>query len=269
LAAVTLTALFIMMLGGEIFSINLSQYIYNLSMISGYFGVNHVDGAYWTLLVEIKFYFIIFVLLMTRLLKYVFYFMVVWAAISGISFFYELNSALVFFMFPEYSGYFIAGGVFYIIRCEGLSISRILLIFVAYALSLHSSIIEMHHLEAYYSTPFSVSVVVAIISAFYILFLMVALGKTSIVNHPKMLFLGALTYPLYLIHQNIGFMLFGYFGGFNKYIVLFITLAFVIFMAYLINRQIEVRYAKRLKNWLLKICDFLPIFRLPPKAIKD
>ncbi|MDQ6968430.1 MAG: hypothetical protein Q9M14_07100, partial [Mariprofundaceae bacterium] len=64
-------------------------------------------------------------------------------------------------------------------------------------------------------------IVSCLITFFYLIMIATAYRKTSLINKQWMLTIGALTYPLYLIHQNIGFMFFSVFGGsVNKYVLL-------------------------------------------------
>jgi peptidoglycan/LPS O-acetylase OafA/YrhL len=69
--SVCLTAAAIFLFGEGIFQVELTQLFANLTMIHGYFGVRHVDGVYWSLLVELKFYFIIFLLIVFKQLRHI------------------------------------------------------------------------------------------------------------------------------------------------------------------------------------------------------
>ena len=91
---------------------------------------------------------------------------------------------------------------------------------------------------------------------------LVSIKKTSTLNKSFVLPLGELTYPLYLIHGNIGFMLFNYFGNDqNKYTLLFITISLMLVVAYLINRYYEKRVSLKLKVILLKIVKYIKLFK--------
>ena len=50
----------------------------NLTMIPGYFRAEFVDGVYWTLAVELKFYFLVLVLIATRQMERVEWLLVAW-----------------------------------------------------------------------------------------------------------------------------------------------------------------------------------------------
>ena len=50
----------------KLFHVELFQYFTNLTIISSWFGVKHIDSAYWTLVVEIKFYCIVGLILFCK-----------------------------------------------------------------------------------------------------------------------------------------------------------------------------------------------------------
>ncbi len=54
--AATITALTASMIGDSRFMVSLPQYLANLSMFPHWFHVPYVDGAYWSLAVELHFY---------------------------------------------------------------------------------------------------------------------------------------------------------------------------------------------------------------------
>lgn len=54
--SVTLTFVIIILFGAPNWSADLRQFFLNLSMFQNYLGVKNIDGVYWTLFVEMKFY---------------------------------------------------------------------------------------------------------------------------------------------------------------------------------------------------------------------
>ena len=99
---VTLTAGFIMWKGGAVFQVGFVQYLLNLSMISGFAGVEMVDGVYWTLLVEIKFYALIFVLLLFGQIKRIEWFLVFWLALTAASMVLPLPKLVTFLYLTDW-----------------------------------------------------------------------------------------------------------------------------------------------------------------------
>lgn len=253
---VTLTALVTLIIGGTRYHIELTQYLANLSMISGYFGIKAVDGVYWTLLVELKFYFLIIILLFFNQIKNIKYYLFAWLIISLLSLYINIPSKIEFFLLTKWSSYFIAGAFFYLIRKDGFSLLYLAGIFLSYYISIKHAYWRIHGLNEHYQTEFSPFIVIGIISVFYIIMFLVSIKKTKLLNKKTMLHFGILTYPLYLIHQNIGFMLFNYFGNDNnKYILLLITIFIMILLAYIISKYYEKKIAIKLKTMLLNLFE--------------
>ncbi|MEJ8836227.1 hypothetical protein [Ramlibacter sp. AN1133] len=95
---------------------------------------------------------------------------------------------------------------------------------------------------------FSPTVVATCIAAFFGLMLLVALRATRPLARGKWLALGALTYPLYLLHQAIGLALFKTFGP--GQLIFWGVIVMMILAAWLVNTQVENRVAKPMKLWM-------------------
>lgn len=54
------------------------QYVYNMTMLQSFIGIRNMDGPYWSLAVEITFYFLISLLIGYYLLRYVDWFLLLW-----------------------------------------------------------------------------------------------------------------------------------------------------------------------------------------------
>src|SRR5215210_3755070 len=52
----TVTFIVILLIGGERYSASFTQYLVNMTMLSEFLNVPDLDGVYWSLFVEIKFY---------------------------------------------------------------------------------------------------------------------------------------------------------------------------------------------------------------------
>jgi peptidoglycan/LPS O-acetylase OafA/YrhL len=245
----TLTVLFIYFFDDKyLFSISFINYLKNLSMLSGFFYVPFVDGVYWTLLIELKFYFIIFITLLTNTLKHYIFILYIWVSILIAFLFLTLPNSIEFFVFPEYASYFIAGSTFFLIRKSGGNLGQYLLLFICYLLSIHSALNGAEQLSQKYHTMLNPIIVSSIISLYYGLFLLIAFHKSIHFNSKKFIFWGALTYPLYLIHQNIGYIIFNHFAlSINKYLLLLGCLFIMLLLAYFIHNYVEKLGGKALK----------------------
>ncbi|MCY1398168.1 hypothetical protein D9M71_131940 [compost metagenome] len=57
---------FVMLMGNGRFSATFTQYLANMTMPSEFMKVPSIDGAYWSIFIEIRFYLLIAILLVAR-----------------------------------------------------------------------------------------------------------------------------------------------------------------------------------------------------------
>ncbi len=249
--AVTLTFLGIVLFAGDAMQVSFSQYLWNLTMGSEFVGVKNIDPVYWTLQVELKFYFWIFLILLFNKIKYIEGFIIVWLSFSFIEV-YQLNHSLIrTALMPEWAPYFSAGALFYIIQIQGFNLKRLGLLIIAYLLSLYFTFEGIEEKSQLYGTEFSPLVALGLITFFYGLFALIIMGKTTRLYHPWVTLLGATTYPLYLIHQKLGQIAYLAVGdSINKYLLLFLVVMSMIVVAYLLHRYFEVVFGKGIKTRL-------------------
>ena len=256
---VTLTYLSIELAQLPQFQASFFQYLYNLSMVSGYLYLPHIDGVYWTLLIEIKFYFLMFCILLFKAKKHMLVILAVWLCIVFLhsTKLFILPNSIEFFLFPAYACYFISGVLFFLIHQKGVCITKMLLLSICFALGIHNAHFDMLQLATKYNSTFNIYVIASIIASFYLLFFAIATKKISIKQSSKITLMGALTYPLYLAHQNIGFIIFNLLDGtLNKYLILGLTTIFMLLVAYLVHKYVEAPFASWLKHQLNRLVNF-------------
>lgn len=168
--------------------------VMNMLMFQEYLHIPHVDGAYWTLAVELTFYFWIFIFyLRSSLDKVEFFFLFflllsVFQSLGFVSFSHIINKIFIL----EYISFFLSGICFYKILYED---SRKLMTICILLLSLLSTIVI-----------FSFSSFL-IFSAFYVIFYLALSGRLQFLSIKPFIFLGSISYSLYLIHQNLGYVI--------------------------------------------------------------
>jgi len=229
--AVFLTFLITISFGAPRYSVNFNQLMINLTMFQNYFDTKSIDGAYWSLFIEMKFYiFIICSYLIINKIRPIKldYLIIFWVVLSILYVLFNdvfILEVFNYFFVLNWSSYFIAGIIFYQIFTRGVKIKDFILLSICLFISLYHGLARIHGLEEYYSTYFSPYVIGSIIILFYVLMFTVATGNLKRINSPNLMKLGMLTYPLYLIHQNIGFIIFNNFGlSINKYFLLLFPL---------------------------------------------
>jgi peptidoglycan/LPS O-acetylase OafA/YrhL len=241
--SVTLTAVVILAAHNNRYSVGLGQYLANLTMIQQVFDIQDVDGVYWSLYVELIFYFWVFLVSITRQIANADKILGVWLAASvAINVFGGLTfTGLDFWILPRWSCYFIAGGAFFLIHQRGPSVYLAALALISYVMAIG---LEVQHLER--GNPY---VVGGLISLFFLIFAAISLDWTPPVKAPWMISIGLLTYPLYLIHQNIGYLLLEELHGtIPRLGSLAVVVTIVLAGSYLIATQIERPIGAMLKK---------------------
>lgn len=262
---VSISALVIYWYGAPIFDVNLSQYLMNMTMLSGYIGVEHIDGVYWTLLVELKFYALIFLLLALHKIKQIEYFLGAWLLIVFVHVLIPLPKIVAFLLFPEWAPLFISGSLFFLIHLKGLNLYRGLLLLCAYFLAIYFSFHEINTLTSFYNTDFSFAIEAIVLTIFYLFFFLIMTNRMSWIRSPMLVKIGILTYPLYLIHQNIGFIVFSHFAdSVNRYVLLGALITVMLIAAWLIHILVE----KRLGAFLKRLLDRISLTKQPSESKK-
>lgn len=206
----------------------------NLTLLHSFIDEPHVDGVYWSLVIEATFYVLIalmFYQLKTwQTLRRLFW---GWTLLSYFAISAELwlpqatHFVLYELLFTHYAPLFISGILIYRWHTgHTTQISDVILL----------SLTISHALFAYPS-PFNLFVI-----ATYAVFILAVAGYlNSLVNGP-MLLLGKLSYALYLVHQNIGYGIIdwsyqqGFHGLFGVALAVCIALLFAAAIHYSVER---------------------------------
>lgn len=195
-------------------SIGFLDYFFNLLLFSEYLGFKAADSAYWSLFIECLFYFLLPLLLIKR--AFIFKLIILISFLNFFFNFYILNVLTLF----HWVSFFYIGYYLSIKKYNHYNFFFLLISFVN---------IYLHKDFEYFFT--------ALIIYLYIYLLPdLKLKNEKII---KIITLSAtLSYPLYLIHQNIGYVILNYFNdiGFTNFTFKFIiTTAIVFFLSYIVN----------------------------------
>lgn len=253
-----ITFLVILFFGETYFNASLFQLFGNLSMLNGFFGVPSIDGVYWSLHVELIFYFLIFILLLSkRKWKQINddHFIFFWLIISYTPFLinyenYLLLKLIRFVFIFKYSSFFIAGMLFLKIYKSNLTKYKLLLL-PTLILSLNSAFESIYQMRIELNSAFSIYITALLIFSFYLIFFLITTGFLDAINKPIYLKIGLLTYPLYLIHQVFGFIIFNQLNIFiNDYLLLFLVVLFMFIISIGINKYIEQPFSRKIDKIL-------------------
>ena len=175
--------------------VDIQSALLNLTMIQKWLRVGNVDGVYWTLAVELSFYVVMYFLFITKQIKRIDFISAVWLFIIIISRFLEENHiiqihwAIKLLLLLDYGNLFIAGIMFYKIMHKGSFFNYMMLLI---------SLVSEYYLYGK---------LVLLIAIYLFLFFLFAKGYLKILSFKPLIYLGTISYSLYLIHQNIGYVI--------------------------------------------------------------
>jgi peptidoglycan/LPS O-acetylase OafA/YrhL len=214
----------------------------NLLMFHGLFGVAHIDGVYWTLEVELLFYWVMFLLWLTGRLGSTGKWIAPWLALcigfglakqGGVAFPYTISRVLIL----PYFAYFALGILlygYYKARRFRWSTEGALGAMALLAIGLVDSAPRVLWAAGF------IGVFLLFISRFGSARPVVALSG-----------LGAISYPLYLLHENAGWTLISYLevSGIGANTAIAVTSATAIAAAALLHYCVEGPSMRAIRSW--------------------
>lgn len=232
-----------------------SDTLVNLTMLQQPLGADRVLGVCWTLWAELRFYalFALFVVLPGASRQRVVLFCAVWTLAAAIT--DAANQPLLdLILMPNYAPYFIGGIGLYLIHRYGHDATAWGIVALSFLIGQHYAVAELwHRPNPDFFSYRSTLGIVAIVAFGYLAVALVALGKLNWANWRWLTVAGALTYPFYLVHEHLGWVVVGYLhrtlgipamGTFPLTVLLMLTLA------WLLHRFVEQRLTPVLKRSL-------------------
>jgi peptidoglycan/LPS O-acetylase OafA/YrhL len=226
--------------------------ITNFTMFQEPLGVRDVDGVYWSLWVELRFY-LIFGIVAAAGLTYrrVVGFCTAWllaavlAPAAGVSLF-------TLMVVPQYAPFFVGGIVIHLMQRFGTQRPVLwLLLATSWVMAQNSLGDLVSAADRSVGGGLSWWIALAIITVFYVLVLAAALGGLDFFNWRVLGVAGGLTYPLYLMHEDLGWEVIRHtHGHINALALVCALVAVMLSAAWLVHRYVERPAAPRLKSLL-------------------
>lgn len=230
---ITFTIVSIFTLPGREYSLKTA--ILNMSMMQNYFNVASIDGVYWTLFIELAFYALMFTIFLIGCLKHIEIFgvflllIIVTAHILEYTFHVAISQHLKTMFLLEYGHLFFAGIIFYKLKTHRQHWARHLCIGLCLAVQFIVSSLEP----------------ALVIAACFTLFYLLINNYLTIVSKGILIYLGHISYSLYLLHQNIGYIIMRFLFEWNipAWLVLLVpilaSIGLASFVTYLIERPAQ------------------------------
>jgi len=223
-------------------SVGFGQVLVNLTMLNAFMRVPSVDPSYWTLAVELAFYGMVALVLASKNL----------ANIVQIGFFWVIASSATLYAFKvsgtiipwrldtafamSHAGLFYAGILFYRVRRDGWSPLACMLLAVCF-------------ISRCLLLPWDQQIIeIGIFSVFGL----AVEGRVPLLSSRPFVYLGAISYSIYLVHQVIGFhiQLILERSGVHSWSNLFATLIILIILASFMTFFIERPFSEKIRKAL-------------------
>lgn len=241
-ASVAITSLVVAVAGKPAgLRVTLNQVFLNLTMVPSLFGVDPVDGVYWTLLLEIQFYFLVFLFIMAGQ-RHLFTHLLPWWAVGMLAVnvaapSYELS-------FPYVGGYFalFAGGALIAeIHAGGVTAMRVLGLLCSVTVATRFSTRLAAYVTENEGVAYHSAVIVVALLIFFGVMLCLNLRIVRDLKPPGAVAVGALTYPIYLLHASIGYVALAHAASVdNMWLAYALVFALVVGLALLVHHGVEI-----------------------------
>jgi peptidoglycan/LPS O-acetylase OafA/YrhL len=211
----------------------------NVTMLPGYLGSRMIDDVYWTLAVEFKFYVYVFIALLLRQMRNIEAWIYAWLAalIAGT---FVSSHILDSLTIAPYGFFFVGGAICYFIRKRGMSWFRIAALLICADASMQAAALQSDGFTKS-ALPAVTEHVETCVAVFYAVLFMISVDVLRLPDSKFVYSLGALTYPLYLLHNQIGKALFAKLPAMSEWIKLGIAMGGAYLLAWLCSRFIEPR----------------------------
>ncbi|MFJ8547810.1 acyltransferase family protein [Streptomyces sp. NPDC093676] len=226
---------------------SISDSLTNLTMFQVPLSARHLVGAYWTLWVELTFY-LIFLVVLWKGLDY--------TRVSVFCWLWLLASILVqqddvpllgIFAQPLNTALFVSGIAMYLMYRYGPGLQLWGLLGASWLVMQSDLVQHADHLRHDKGMDRDPYIALALVTVFYLLVLAVALHKLDRIGWKWLATAGALVYPLYLLHEELGWAvirtLYGHLGA---WATLGITTVLLLVLSWLVHRFVE----KPSQRWL-------------------
>jgi peptidoglycan/LPS O-acetylase OafA/YrhL len=240
-AGVILTSILLLLIWPEGHDISMTQALTNLSMLQAPLGVEDVDGVYWTLWVELKFYILIGVFMLIGITKArILFVCAFWPIAAALS---ETigSKMLVQLLMPEYAPLFAGGMLLFLMLREGATAPCWLLLGVNFMFAAHQATTgQFRQVQEFSRQSYPDLVCWLIIAALFAVVAAVTLTKLNRISLAGLSAAGALTFPLYLIHEYWGWWFISILNPvLPQKAVLVVAILLCLAMAWLIRKYIE------------------------------
>lgn len=229
--AIIVMTLAIILFGGP-YTIDPRKFFFNLTMLQGHLKISHMAFAFWSLTVELSFYFLVALAIRFGLMPYRKTILLIWSAGIFLYGFYDTPNPVpwpvVYLLVLDYGHFFVFGIAVYELwraKNDGADAPDPFLLGLI-LISFASSIIRYP------------GIVAVLVLAIHILFYLAVMGRLGFLRNRALVFLGGISYALYLEHEVIGIIAMEQLA-LPRILEIGVALVIVLGVAVILNRAIE------------------------------
>ncbi len=248
--AVLLTGFLLLVVWPQGKEIGVGQVAVNLTMLQSVVGVEHVDGVYWTLWTELRFYVLVGLLVLAGVTRRgVLAVALAWPPLALVVQHLGVRD-LAELLIADYAPLFAAGMALYLVHRDGHTVGPWIAVGVNTALAvgirLGPTVRGLERTTG--SEPSSVGIALAL-AACVGLVALVALVPMPWLDRPWVVAAAALTYPVYLVHQYWGLWVISrVVAHAPAWVAVLAATAVSFLLAWLVHRVVEAPYAPVLRR---------------------
>jgi peptidoglycan/LPS O-acetylase OafA/YrhL len=249
-AGVLLTGFLLLVLWPEGKNISMTQVLANLTMLQEPVGVGHIDGAYWTLWEELKFYILIGILAVVGITRSrILAFCTFWplaAAMAG----HAKSPLLGEVLMPDYAPLFAGGMILYLVFREGPSVPAILVLGMNLILASQQTLTgQFRSIEKLSGHDYPDIYCWIAVACCFALVAATTLTPLSGISWKWLALAGSLTYPLYLVHEFWGWWFISVFNAWlPQRLTLFTAIVLCLVLAWIIHKAVERPFGPKLRK---------------------
>jgi peptidoglycan/LPS O-acetylase OafA/YrhL len=277
-ACLALTSLLLLVVWPQGKEISPTEVAVNATLLQEAVGVRHVDGVYWTLWAELRFYLLITVLVLVGITRRrVLAFATLWPVTAVVVDLLGWDVAATVLV-SRYAPFFAGGMALYVLHraqhddgppddrgaVDGRRATRTAWLVVggnavvAVATNLGVKAGEVSYATAFDPQPLILG---ALLVGCFAAVAAASLTRLRWLDLPVLTTLGALTYPLYLIHQFWGWWVIDQLEDvLPTWLTLAVAIAVALLLAVVVHRVVERRANRPLRRWLERVLR--PVDRL-------